>query len=185
MEKIKVVALIGEAGSGKDFLLHRLLEEHPEYNEIVSCTTRPPREGEQNGINYYFLTDEEFSLAVKENMMLEISHFREWWYGTGKFALETDSVNIGVFNPEGIRNLLKHNDIDLYVFYVRTPAKTRLIRQLNREHEPDVNEIIRRYLADQADFAKLDFEYIELNNATYEDAKAAIPTIVEHLGKKS
>ena len=55
MQKIKIVALIGEAGSGKDFLLRCAREQYPEFHEIISCTTRPKRMGEVEGRNYYFL----------------------------------------------------------------------------------------------------------------------------------
>lgn len=57
--KLKVVAIMGKAGSGKDTILRALVNKFPDrYNEIVSCTTRPPREGEQEGVNYHFLTVE-------------------------------------------------------------------------------------------------------------------------------
>lgn len=59
MDKIKVVILCGKAGAGKDATLHKLMELYSnKYNEIVSCTTRPPREGEIDGVNYHFLTVE-------------------------------------------------------------------------------------------------------------------------------
>lgn len=45
---MKIVALMGEAGSGKDTILHRIMEKYPSYfNEIISCTTRPPMQGEK------------------------------------------------------------------------------------------------------------------------------------------
>ena len=57
MNKVKVIALFGKAGSGKDTILRALVKVDPDkFNEIVSCTTRPPREGEQEGVNYHFLT---------------------------------------------------------------------------------------------------------------------------------
>lgn len=62
---MKIVALMGEAGSGKDTILHSIMEKYPSYfNEIISCTTRPPREGEKEGVNYYFLSIDEFTKKV-------------------------------------------------------------------------------------------------------------------------
>lgn len=58
MDKIKIIALCGKAGAGKDFLLNRICANHPEFYKIVSNTTRPIREGEKDGISYHFLTDE-------------------------------------------------------------------------------------------------------------------------------
>ena len=60
MKKYKIIALIGEAGSGKDTILRSILKKGFSYHEIISCTTRPPREGEKEGVNYYYLTIEEF-----------------------------------------------------------------------------------------------------------------------------
>ena len=51
MSKYKIIALIGAAGSGKDTILKNVLKEDSSIHEIVSCTTRPPREGEINGKN--------------------------------------------------------------------------------------------------------------------------------------
>ena len=54
MNKVKVIALFGKAGSGKDTILRALVKVDPDkFNEIVSCTTRPPREGEQEGVNCF------------------------------------------------------------------------------------------------------------------------------------
>lgn len=58
-----IIAIMGKAGSGKDTFLRALLQE-PEFKDaapIVSCTTRPMRENEQNGIDYHFLTNEQFT----------------------------------------------------------------------------------------------------------------------------
>ena len=55
--KTKIVALMGKAGAGKDAILHTIMKNYKdEFASIISCTTRPPREGEVNGINYYFLS---------------------------------------------------------------------------------------------------------------------------------
>ena len=62
----KLVALIGEAGTGKDTLLYYFVGERPNtFNKIISCTTRPIREGEKEGVNYYYLTDTEFTNKIE------------------------------------------------------------------------------------------------------------------------
>lgn len=151
--KYKVIALIGKSGSGKDTLMTCALRADTNniLNEIVSCTSRPPRQGEVDGVNYHFLKDEDFDITSD---FLEVSFFNNWYYGTKiKGCLDKDRVNIGVFNPDGIKSMMKRQDIiDLQIFYVMTDSKTRLLRQLNREDDPDVDEIIRRYNADERDF---------------------------------
>lgn len=176
---MKIVALMGEAGSGKDTILHKLMEQYPAYfNEIISCTTRPPREGEKNGVNYYFLSIDEFTQKVLNGDMIEATEFNDWHYGTDRESLTIDKINIGVFNPEGIRCLQEDDNIELYVFYVRAAGKQRLLRQLNREENPDVDEIVRRYKTDTQDFGYLeDIKYQTLENNTLEDIDVAINTI--------
>ena len=66
MNKVKVIALFGKAGSGKDTILRALVKvDSDKFNEIVSCTTRPPREGEQEGVNYHFLTIDQYPLNLQ------------------------------------------------------------------------------------------------------------------------
>ena len=102
MEKYKIVAIIGKAGSGKDALLKNLIEHNKNWNEIISCTTRPPRDGEKDGNQYYFLSNEEFARKILNNEMLEAAVFNDWCYGTAYDALDLNTINIGVFNPTGI-----------------------------------------------------------------------------------
>lgn len=167
MNKIQIIAICGKAGAGKDTLLRKVIRSARTsifLHEIVSCTTRPPREGEIDGVNYHFLTNEEFAQKILNREMLEATIFNDWCYGTALQSLNTNKVNIGVFNPEGIETLLEDPRINLRVYYVDVPGKERLLRQLNREESPDVNEIIRRYKADEEDFMDLDFDYYTVFN---------------------
>lgn len=179
MNKVKVIALFGKAGSGKDTILRALVNKFPDrYNEIVSCTTRPPREGEQEGINYYFLTVDQFTEKVLNGDMLEATEFNNWHYGTALSSLSTDKINVGVFNPEGIRCLIEDNFVDLTAYYVQTSNKERLIRQLNREENPDIQEIIRRFSTDEQDFEDLEnIDYQIIKNQDMSDLLRAVDLI--------
>ena len=157
-KSIKVVALYGEAGAGKDAILQGLMKTWGQYlnlNEIVSCTTRPPREGEIDHINYHFETVESFSQMVLNGDMLEATEFNGWFYGTPLFSLDPDRINVGVFNPAGLCALMEDSRLDVLPIHINASDKTRLLRQLNRENEPDVAEICRRYFADEKDFKEL------------------------------
>lgn len=162
---IKVIALVGESGSGKDRLLKEILNIHPEYNELISHTTRPPREGEKEGVNYYYVTQKDFLNLIQTDQMIEYTQFNGWFYGTAVAAFDTQRINIGVFNPAGIQNLLKRDDIELKIFYIYAAPAIRLIRQLTREKNPNINEILRRYQTDLADFKHLDFDYELIDNS--------------------
>lgn len=174
----KIVTLTGKAGAGKDRIMQEVLkvlkEESPEFtiNEIVSCTTRPMREGEVNGKNYYFLTHEEFAERLADGTMVEATIFNDWCYGSCLEHMNEDGINIGVYNPEGVGILQSIPDIMVYSIFVDAPDKVRLLRQLNREENPDVKEIIRRFGADEADFSPdnlidIHFQYTVDNGGKY------------------
>lgn len=155
MEKFKIIALYGMAGAGKDTILNKVIEDYGEelnLNPIVSCTTRPPREGEVDGVAYHFLSNEDFANKVLNGDMLEATEFRNWFYGTPIDSLYLDKVNIGVFNIAGIECLQGDPRLEIYPIFVTISDKIRLIRQLNREENPDCHEICRRFFTDEQDF---------------------------------
>jgi guanylate kinase len=101
--------------------------------------------------------------------MLEHTIFNNWYYGTGFESVDENKINIGVFNPAGIRSLLARNDCNVLVIWIKTDDKTRLLRQLNREDDPDVREVIRRFQADYNDFDNIEYRFISLPNDHEED----------------
>lgn len=164
MNKIKIVAICGKSAAGKDTLLKEFLKLDKSIHEIVSCTTRPPREGEIHGINYFFLSNQEFADKIENGEMLEATVFRDWCYGTSLDSLDIENINVGVFNLDGIDILLENPKVDLYIVEVYAPDKLRLLRSLNRESNPDVKEIIRRYEADEKDFEGFDYAHYRVEN---------------------
>ena len=155
-----IVCLVGKSAAGKDSIAY-LLSKQPGWHNVVSCTTRPKREKEVDGVNYHFLTGDEFAKKVINGDMLEATYFNDWHYGTMKSAL-VDGINVGVWNPEGydcLRETVKFDkDVILLPYYIKCSDKTRLLRSLNREKNPDVYEIVRRFQADEEDFEWLDEE---------------------------
>lgn len=163
--KYQVVALIGKAGAGKDSIQKATCELHPlMFHPIVSCTTRPAREGEIDGVDYHYITLNEFTRKVLNGDMLEATEFRDWFYGTTLDSLSKDKINIGVFNPAGVEALLEDPRLDVIIFEVVAPDKQRLMRYLNREETPDCAEMCRRYFTDEKDFSALDFDRYRIDN---------------------
>ena len=80
----KLVVISGPSGVGKTTLLRRLLAAFPELIPSVSATTRPPRKGEQDGVDYHFLSAEEFDRRREAGEFLECCRVygRQHWYGT-------------------------------------------------------------------------------------------------------
>lgn len=180
-----IVALIGEAGAGKDSMMQAVLEKLAEkghiadIHEIVSCTSRPMREGEAHGINYYYYHPDDFAMKILNDEMLEFTQFNNWWYGTSYDSVRSDGVvNIGVFNPAGVRQLLDRPDCNVKVFWIITCDKNRMMRQLDREVHPDVREIVRRFNADYEDFKDIDFDYLEIPNEDMRDFWDGVEEIV-------
>ena len=149
----KVICLVGKAGTGKDTIVDLVCQLSDKVNRIVSYTSRPQREGEEEGKDYYFITREEFIEKITYEQMLEHTQFNGWYYGIGNDCLSDEYINIGVFNPAGLEHLSEYMNIYPIVIYIETDNKIRLQRQLNREQYPDIDEIIRRYGADNIDFA--------------------------------
>lgn len=152
--RIKIVALMGQSGSGKDTIKRTIFDMGliPNAVPIISCTTRPKREYEVDGKDYHFITFDKFEEDLLNNNMIEAKIFNNWGYGTRLQDLDKNKINIGVYTPSGVYDLSENHDIDLCVIYVLAEDKTRMLRQLNREHYPDVHEIARRFLADEGDF---------------------------------
>lgn len=153
-DKYTIIAMMGPAGSGKDTIIKAMVTNKIISNlqPIIGCTTRPIREGEQDGVNYHFLTNEQFADQVINGEMLEATCFNNWHYGTSIKDLNKNAINIGVYTPEAIDILREYSNINLFVAYIIASDKTRLLRQLNREKEPNCDEIVRRYTTDKKDF---------------------------------
>lgn len=158
-KKIKIIALFGPSGSGKDTILNWVVSNVPNFHKVVPYTTRPPREGEQEGKDYHFTDEVEFVEKILNYSMIEATLFHNWHYGTCIESLSTDKVNIGVWNPESINILLEDPRFEVLPILIVAPDKTRLLRTLNRETSPNCEEICRRFLADLKDFSNIPFEY--------------------------
>ena len=167
-KKYQVIALIGKSGAGKDAIQSATCKAHPNvFNKIVSCTTRPIRDNEQEGLSYYFISLEDFTRKVLNGSMLEATEFRGWFYGTPITSLAQDKINIGIFNPAGVEALLEDPRLEVMVIYVDVDDKTRLLRSLNREEYPDCYEVCRRFLTDDQDFDDIEFGYTVVNNPDF------------------
>lgn len=171
MDKIKLLALFGESGAGKNSIQHWLIKNLENTHKVISYTTRPPRDNEKDGEEYYFISNDEFINLLLKDKLLEYSVFNNWQYGTSIDVFDLQKINIGIFNPRSIEKLLTHsNTIDILPVWIQAKEKDRLFRSLKREMNPDCTEICRRFLADLQDFSNINFNYeIFLNNQNNND----------------
>lgn len=181
MEKYKLIAICGKAGSGKDTLVKELTNRAPHlFHRVVCTTTRPARENEINGKDYNFVSIDEFIDKRVNDFIIESSNFNNWMYGTEISALSKDKINLAIYSPKAIKNLKLNNKIEMYVYYIDVTDKERLIRQLNREDNPNVSEIVRRYSSDYIDFENIssDFDYNVLGNQTKSEFEESIEILL-------
>ena len=88
MAKGRLFVISGASGVGKSTVLSRVMEQHGNIRFSVSATTRQPREGEQDGVNYYFVTKERFEQMIANDEFLEYDNHMKNYYGTPKGQLE-------------------------------------------------------------------------------------------------
>ena len=85
MENEKYLFVVsGAAGTGKDSVVKALREAHPEIEKTVSATTRSPRPGEQEGVDYYYRTREQFQKLIEDDEVVEHNFYNGNYYGTLK-----------------------------------------------------------------------------------------------------
>ena len=141
------IILCGKAASGKDHLRKTL--EGRGFRYGVSYTTRPPRKGEIDGKDYFFLEENEFQALIEQGFFYEHVAFNEWNYGTSK---EQWFVNDDVFimTPTGISKLHAADRKSSFIIYIDIPTEIRRERLIERNDNAD--SIERRLEADDRDF---------------------------------
>ena len=160
----KIYCLLGKSSSGKDTLFKMLLEESGlALKTIVPYTTRPIRVGEQEGVEYHFVTEETQKKLEAEGKIIELRAYDTicgvWKYFTvddGQIDLATDNyLLIGT-----LESYVKMRDYfgaeKLVPLYVEVEDGERLLRALTRERaqkKPNYAELCRRFLADSVDFS--------------------------------
>ena len=176
----KLIAIIGQSGSGKDTIFQNLLKMNHELHSTIQHTTRPPREGEVEGVDYYFIDKNCFADRLLNDELVEVACFNDWFYGTTYDCYSKEKINIGVYDPTRLEILLSNPQMDVVVYYVQARDNTRLIRQLSREDNPDIDEIFRRFKADRIDFCDIEEicpDIIYLPNNTPDELAIALEIV--------
>lgn len=159
----KIFYLMGKSASGKDTIYKKVKEQLSELKPIVIYTTRPIREGEQNGVEYHFVNENQLDNLQKSGKVIELRQYNTvhgvWKYFTaydGQFDGENHLIAIGTL--ESYVQLRKYfGEEKLIPIYIEVEDGVRLERALARERkqkEPKYEELCRRFLADAADFSE-------------------------------
>ena len=133
----KLIIISAPSGTGKSTIIGWLMKEHPELNLAfsISCTSRPPRGTEQNGVEYFFLTPEEFRQRIENDEFLEYEEVYEGrFYGTLKAQVERQleaGQNV-VFDVDvkGGVNIKKYYGDEALSLFIQPPSVEELRRRL-------------------------------------------------------
>jgi guanylate kinase len=161
----KVLVLGGPTGGGKDTIVELLLKEHPQFVRLTTATTRKPRVYEQDGRDYYFLSNEQFKIAIETGEILEHTYFanRDEYYGTYKPDLErkisAGKIPIAVTDRVGAKYMKDHYGATT-ITVIPVPFESLHERFLSRE--PDATE---EWIARRMENAK---EEIELGKGNFD-----------------
>lgn len=135
--KGKMLIVSAPSGSGKSTIVQWLMKEHPELKLYfsISCTSRAPRGTEQNGVEYFFLTPEEFKTKIQNNEFLEYEEvYEDRFYGTLKAQVERQreagqNVVFDVDVKGGI-NIKKYYGNDAMSLFIQPPSVDELRERL-------------------------------------------------------
>ena len=169
--KNKLFVMSAASGAGKTTLKDKVIGEFPDIVYSISATTRKPREGEVNGVHYFFKTKEEFEKLIKEDGLIEWNEVHGNYYGTPKFFVE-DMLRQGkrVLFDLDVFGKVNFDKVypDATGILILPPSEEELERRL-RGRGTDSEEVIRLRLENakkEMEFAKTKgkYEYIIVND---------------------
>ncbi len=154
----------GFSGSGKGTVMNRLLSAHPEYGLSISVTTRAPRQGEEDGREYFFRTKEYFEQMIENDKLLEYAQYVDNYYGTPREyvqrQLDEGRDVILEIEMQGARQVKRRFPEAVLVFI--TPPSIEELENRLRGRGTETEEVIRGRLAQAAKEAEAmeDYDYI-------------------------
>jgi len=158
---IKKFIIVGPTASGKDHLKQTFRNKG--LNIDVSYTTRPPREGETNGLEYHFISEEEF--FDEGTNFYEYVKFGDYYYGTGQ--IEWDSCDVFIMEASAVKAISQKERKKCLVYYLNPSKEDRFERLFTNGRGWDYGEISDRFEVDDENFKDfIDFD-IEIKNSDF------------------
>ena len=157
----KRIILVGKAASGKDHLRKRF--ESRGFKYAVTHTTRPMREGEVNGEDYHFISEDDAKTLIESNFFYEYVIFNGWIYGTSnaEFYLK----DLFIMTPEGVSKIKPEDRQTSFIIYVDIEMSIRMTRLANRDMPGD--SMNRRIKADELDFMNFNDYDLRISNSDF------------------
>jgi len=161
MNNHKRIILVGKAASGKDHLRKKF--ESKGFKYAVSYTTRPPREGEVDGKDYIFISDDTANKMVNDGLFYEYVYFNGWLYGTTNQQFYSDDLFI--MTPAGISHIKTEDRLKSFIIYTDIEMSIRMTRLANRNMPGDSMD--RRIKADELDFTNFNDYDLRITNPDF------------------
>lgn len=160
----KRIIIVGAAASGKDHLRKKL--ESRNFKYAISYTTRPPREGEVDGRDYFFIDSVKAFEMIQSGEFFEYVMFNGWLYGTSvEQWQQKDDESVYIMTPTGLSHVNEEDRKECLVIYTDIDIETRRKRLQKREMPGDSLE--RRIEADEKDFKNFTNYDIRITNADF------------------
>ena len=181
MRKGLLVLVSGPSGTGKGTVCNLLREKHPELAYSISATTRQPRPGEVDGVNYYFYDKAKFGAMIEAGELLEWANVYGNYYGTPKQAvldrLEAGEDILLEIDTQGALNVMEAMPEGLYVFLL-PPSLEELEKRLRGRGTETEESIARRLGAAKEEIGRaVKYRYVVVND-TVEKAEETIANII-------
>lgn len=187
-EHKRIIVISAPSGAGKTSITHRLLDRHPDWRFSISATTRPMRPHEEEGVDYYFLTDNEFGDCVHAGGMVEWEAIFGKRYGTLRREVERllrdSEVNAVLFDVDvkGALSIREAFPDDAILVFVAPPSIEELERRLRGRMTESEESIRRRVERAVMELEMQDrFDIIVVNDELDRAVDAVDRLLAEHL----
>jgi len=180
-KKGKLVVISAPSGTGKGTVINKLLKKHPDFAFSVSATTRKPRPGETDGVDYYFISKERFKEMIESNEFLEYADYVGEYYGTPikpiKEYIDLGKTVILDIEVQGAKQVMS-KDIEATTIFLVPPDLDELEKRLRgRGTDSDEKVISRLNRAKQELKEKHHYDHIVINDSSTHAAKEILSLI--------
>ena len=191
----RIYYLLGKSATGKDTLYKEILKRRPKLRTVTMYTTRPIREGETDGVEYFFTDREELERQLASGKVIESRTYQTiagpWTYYTvddGQFDVADDESCLMIGTLESYEKMRAYFEAGKMVpVYIEVPDGIRLLRAVKREEnqkKPNYREVCRRYLADEKDFSEENLERLGITKRYQNtDMEICVEEILRDLDK--
>jgi len=184
-KKGKIFVVAAPSGAGKTTIVKNILSNLPELALSISATTRKKREHEINGVDYHFISEEEFLKKIEENGFVEWEKFYDYYYGTPKGFIEGKiKSGISVLLEIDVKGALNIKLIypDAILIYISPPSFEVLVERLKNRKTEDENDLKKRIERAKMELSLKDkFDYLVVNkdlNTAVSEVKTIIKRII-------